>query len=66
MLRSPVLFSLIGHDDKVMVNMVNVGVIIPGGMIKMCLGQVSVWNFPIFVKFQTDSCLECGSMIIYD
>ena len=40
------LFS-VGHGDKVTVNMLNAkGVIIPGGMIKICLGQVFVWNFP--------------------
>ena len=42
-------FFTIGHGDKVTVNMVNVK---KGyhtrGMIKMCLGQVSVWNFPIW------------------
>ena len=37
----------IGYGDKV--KMVNVKeVIIPGGMIKMFLGQVSVWNFSIW------------------
>ena len=47
MLLSPMSLFTIGHGDEVTVNVLNVkGVITPGGMIKMCLGQVSVWNFP--------------------
>ena len=64
MLLSPVPFS-IGYGDKVTVNMVDIKwIIIPGGMINICLGGVRL-EFPRMVKFQKDCCLECGSMIIY-
>ena len=55
-----------GYGSKVRADIGNVkGVIVQEGMIEMCLGQVSVWNFPILVKFQMDSCLEFGSMMPY-
>ena len=44
---SPLPLFTLGHGDEVTVHVLNVkGVLIPGGMTKKCLGQVSVWNFP--------------------
>ena len=39
----------IGHSDEFTVNVLNVQLVtMPGGMVNMCLGQVSFWNFPIW------------------
>ena len=55
----------ISNGDKVTVKYRNVkGVIIPGGMIKDVSRTGVRLEFPHMVKFQTDSCLERGSMII--
>ena len=47
-LPSPLSLFSQGMVIRSRVNIGNVkGVTIPGGMVDMCLGQVSVWNFPI-------------------